>query len=191
MKETLVETITKEIQPYFEGMNGCHDFAHTERVMKMAEHIAKKENANLEIVMLAALLHDIGRKEEMEKNGAICHAEKSAELSREILSRHGLESKKINDIAHCITTHRFRKNNPPTTLEAKVLFDADKLDSIGAVGIGRAFLWSGEIGAKLHNSKHHDIKSTEAYSNEDTPFREFELKLKYIKDRLCTSEGKK
>ena len=86
MKETLVETITKEIQPYFEGMNGCHDFAHTERVIKMAEHIAKKENANLEIVMLAALLHDIGRKEEMEKNGAICHAEKSAELSREILS---------------------------------------------------------------------------------------------------------
>ena len=191
MNQQLLKDISKEIQPFFEGMNGCHDFAHTERVMKMASHLAKKEKADEEIVALATLLHDIGRKEEMEKDGKICHAERSAEMAKEILSRHGVGKEKAARIEHCISSHRFRKDNAPQTIEAKVLFDADKLDAIGAVGLGRAFLFAGEVGAKLHNSNHADIASTEAYSNEDTAFREFSVKLKHVKDKLYTTEGKR
>lgn len=93
-------------------------------------------------------------------------------------------------MVHCIETHRFRGNNKPQTKEAKVLFDADKLDSIGAVGIGRAFQFAGEVGARLHNGG-IDIKQTQSYSKEDTAYREFTVKLRKIKDRMLTEEGKR
>jgi len=78
----------------------------------------------------------------------------------------------------------------PRTIEAQVLFDADKLDAIGAVGIGRAFLFAGEVGARLHNS-HENIEETRPYSKEDTGYREYRLKLSKIKDRILTAEGKR
>lgn len=92
-------------------------------------------------------------------------------------------------MAHCIACHRFRDNNIPQTKEAKILFDADKLDSIGAVGIGRAFLFAGEIGARLHN-KGVDLSKTQPYTKEDTAYREFVVKLKKVKARLLTKSGK-
>jgi uncharacterized protein len=75
-------------------------------------------------------------------------------------------------------------------LEARTLFDADKLDSIGAIGIGRAFLFAGEVGAKLHNPG-ADLHNTQPYTQEDTGYREFKLKLSKIKGRMLTAEGKR
>jgi len=94
------------------------------------------------------------------------------------------------NIVHCIKTHRFRNAHEPETIEAKVLYDADKLDSIGAVGIGRAFLFAGEIGAKLHNLN-ADIANTKAYTKEDTAYREFVVKLSKVKNRMLTPAGRK
>jgi len=74
--------------------------------------------------------------------------------------------------------------------EAKILFDVDKLDAIGAVGIGRAFLFAGEIGAKLHD-KNVDIKKTKEYTKDDSAYREYLVKLRKIKNRMFTKEGKK
>ncbi len=71
-----------------------------------------------------------------------------------------------------------------------MLYDADKLDSIGAIGIGRAFLFSGEVSAKLHNPD-IDIESTLAYSEEDTAYREFIKKLQFIREKMLTASGKK
>lgn len=187
----LFSKIREEIKPYFEGENGCHDLEHTERVLKNAEHIAKKEGANLEIVALSALLHDVGRKEELKLKKKICHAEIGAKIAREILVKYNYPTNKIDRIIHCIETHRFRKNNPPETIEAKCLFDADKLDSIGAVGIGRAFMFAGEAGAKLHNKKGITFTPDQEMGPEDTAFREFSIKLKHIKDKMYTKEGKK
>jgi uncharacterized protein len=79
----------------------------------------------------------------------------------------------------------------PQTLEAKILYDADKLDSIGAVGIGRAFLFAGQTGAKLHNESDVDILACKPYSKEDTAYREFKFKMSKIKDRMLTPEGKR
>jgi len=75
--------------------------------------------------------------------------------------------------------------------EAKVLFDADKLDSIGAVGIGRAFWFAGHIGAKLHNGEHTGVEHTKAYTKDDTAYREFIVKLRKVKDLLFTAEGRR
>ncbi|MDP3284118.1 MAG: phosphohydrolase, partial [Desulfobacterales bacterium] len=94
------------------------------------------------------------------------------------------------NISHCIRAHRFRGKCRPETPEAKVLFDADKLDAIGAVGVARAFLFAGEVGARLHNPD-MKIEETMPYSREDTGFREFKVKLCKIRERILTEEGKK
>jgi uncharacterized protein len=182
--------VKQEARNILNDSRGSHDWEHTLRVYRLAEHIGKVEQANLEIVLLAALLHDIGRHHQDISNGKVCHAKKGAEMAREILTKENLPEEKIEQISHCISSHRFRDNNKPQTLEAKVVFDADKLDAIGAVGVGRAFLFAGEVGAKLHNP-HADIANTEAYTKEDTAYREFMVKLRKVKDRMLTSEGRR
>ena len=183
--------IEKEAKKYFKGAFSCHDWSHVERVRNIAIHIGKKEKANLKILELAAILHDIGRKKEMELKGALCHAEKGAEMAKNILAKYKISDKDAKNIVHCIITHRFRNNHIPKTIEAKVLYDADKLDSIGAVGIGRAFLFAGKVGAKLYNDKNTDIYKTKAYSEEDSAYREFTIKLSKVKNKMLTKEGER
>jgi uncharacterized protein len=185
-----IENIKTEAKSYFKNARGSHDWDHTERVYNLCMRIGRKEKANMEILKLAAILHDIGREEEDKNNGKICHAGKGAVLARKLLEKYNFNKEKIDKICHSIKCHRFRGNNIPKTKEAKILFDADKLDSIGAVGIGRTFLFAGEIGARLHN-KDINIKRTKPYTVEDTGYREFMFTLRKIKDRMITSEGKK
>lgn len=135
----LIKQITKRAKNFFSHSRGSHDWEHTLRVYNLCLHIGKKENANLKILKISAILHDIGREYQDKCNGEICHAEKGAELARKLLSEFEIDNDEINKIVHCIETHRFRGNKIPISKEAQVLFDADKLDSIGAVGIGRAF----------------------------------------------------
>jgi len=186
----LVEQITNQAKEFFSNSKGSHDWEHTMRVYNLCLHIGEKENADIETLKIAAILHDIGREQQDKCNGRICHAEKGAELARALLSKFNIDKEKVDNIIHCIQTHRFRGNNVPTSKEAKILFDADKLDSIGAIGIGRAFLFAGEIGAKLHN-KDVDIDKTQAYSKEDTAYREYMVKLRKVKERILTEEGKR
>lgn len=182
--------IEKEAKKVLSGSKGCHDFEHTLRVLNLSLHIGKKEKADIRILKLAAILHDIGRKCEDESGGKICHAKEGAKMAKKILKKYGVSDKDILKISHCISAHRFRGSVVPESKEAKVLFDADKLDSIGAVGIGRTFLFAGEVGAKLHNSN-VDIFKTKPYTEEDTAYREFVVKLSKIKNRMLTSEGKR
>ena len=75
-------------------------------------------------------------------------------------------------------------------MEAQVVFDADKLDSIGAVGIGRSFHFAGRIGARLHNTMEEALGSA-SYSREDSAYREYLVKLRYIHERMLTAEGRR
>ena len=182
--------VRKEAEAFFREARGSHDWDHTERVLRLCLRIGKKERADLDVLRLAALLHDIGRGEEDRSNGRVCHGRAGAAMAGELLRRRGLETGLVKEVVHCIRTHRFRKRAVPKTLEAKVLFDADKLDSIGAVGIGRAFLFAGEVGARLHDND-IDVRRTKPYTREDTAYREFLVKLGRIKDRMFTREGKR
>jgi uncharacterized protein len=186
----LFSQIKKESTKYFLNARGSHDWEHTNRVLNLCMRIGKTENADLEILKYAAVLHDIGREYQDRSNGKYCHAEKGAMLAKELLEKHGMNPEKIKKIVHCIESHRFRGSKTPQSLEAKVLFDADKLDSIGAVGVGRAFLFAGEVGANLHN-KDVDIEKTEPYTKEDTAYREFMVKLRTVRNRMLTQEGKR
>ena len=175
---------------YCEKEGGSHGPDHSERVYFLALSIGRELSARLDILAAAALLHDIGRRQETESKGSICHAQKSAEMAGSILGKLDFNPADITAIQHCIRCHRFRGSEKPQSLEAQILFDADKLDSIGAVGIGRAFLFAGQIGAKLHDAE-IDHDKTFAYSSEDTAYREFQVKMSRVKDQMLTKPGKK
>ncbi|RJR45380.1 MAG: HD domain-containing protein [Desulfobacteraceae bacterium] len=153
-------------------------------------HIGPAEGADPFVLQIASYLHDVGRPFQDSAKGLVCHAEKGAAIASDFLKDFPLSPEKRSNIIHCIRSHRFRGGSPPESLEAKVLFDADKLDSIGAVGIGRTFLFAGEVGARLHNPD-ITVEETKPYTKEDTGYREYRLKLCKIRDRMLTSEGRR
>lgn len=189
LMQEFILAVEKKVRDIFKVSSAAHDLEHTLRVLSLAESIGGAENANIYVIRAASLLHDIGRKEQDESKGKLCHAEIGAEKARKILVEIGADKSFVEEVCHCVKTHRFRGKNTPESIEAKILFDADKLDSIGAVGIGRAFLFAGEVGAKLHNHT-IDIALTKSYTEEDTAYREFMVKLRYVKDRMLTEKAR-
>jgi len=189
-----IEEVKKIAQSYFINASGCHDWTHIDRVYNLAIKIAPEEKANVDIVKIAAYLHDIGRKEEMESKGSFCHAERGSELAGEILSKLNLDKDIIDNVKHCILSHRSNDKYRPETIEAKVLFDADKLDSIGAVGIARDFLFAGFLGSCLYTGNEKEtMKDPKKYSytKEDTAVLEYYYKLSKVKSEIMTKTGKK
>jgi len=182
-----IKTLARRL---FENARGSHDWDHTLRVCRLCKHIGAAEGADMQVLMIAAYLHDIGRCRQDASEGAVCHADKGARMAWPLINRLALSETQKANIIHCIQAHRFRGSRRPETTEARVLFDADKLDSIGAIGVARAYLFAGEIGAKLHNP---DMAPEDArsYSKNDTGFREFKVKLCKIKDRILTTEGRR
>lgn len=169
----------------------CHDFDHTLRVLRNAERLAAElPEADRRIVRLAALLHDIARPEELKSRGRICHAEAGARRAAELLAGCDLPEEAVRRVAAAVKSHRFRDDRCPASLEAAILYDADKLDSLGAVGVGRAFLFAGREGAKLHNTAAAALAS-EAYSCEDTAYREYLVKLKKLPAAMLTAPGRR
>ena len=105
------EKIRIKAKTFFKDASGCHDWSHVERVVKLAMKIGKIEKADLDVLEVAALLHDIGRKEEMKSKGSFCHAEKGAEIARLILGDLKIDKEIIDRICHCIISHRNRNNH--------------------------------------------------------------------------------
>lgn len=194
---TEIEKIAKK---YFKEASGCHDWSHIERVMKLALRIGKKERAGLKIIQVAVLLHDIGRKYEMAHRGQkdgikICHAVESRREASKILEKFKkITQAEKENILHSIEAHRSRNELIPSTLEAKIVFDADKLDSIGAVGVARDFLFAGSAGSNcLYTGNEKELtKSGKDYSfgKEDSAILEYEIKLKHLKNKMLTKTGK-
>ena len=124
--------------------DSAHDKEHIYRVFHTALHIAQHcENVDRDILIAACLLHDIARSEQL-KNPEVCHAEKGAEKAFGFLTQNGFEASFAEKVASCILTHRFRNDRQPQSIEAKILFDADKIDVTGAMGIARTLTYSGE-----------------------------------------------
>ena len=116
-----------------------HGFLHTERVLNLCLHIGKNLGANLLILEIAALLHDIGRNNKRIKTSNKNHAELSSEIASKFLNSYKFEisQEDFNNIIHAIRSHSFSNNSKPQTLEAQILSDADKLDALGAIGLYR------------------------------------------------------
>lgn len=139
----------------FAGDSSGHDFDHTMRVYRMASRIAEEENADLQIVQLAALLHDVDDKKLSPKT----YEKKDNAVT--FLRDNGLKEDKIRMIVEIISQISFSAGNgAPTTIEGKCVQDADRLDAIGAIGIGRAFAFGGSRGRQMHDPTGEDKSST-------------------------------
>ena len=169
--------------------DSAHDFDHVLRVVAMADRIAQAEGADREIVRAAALLHDIGLDE-----GRAGHETSAANRAKEVLREHGYAETFCDSVAHAIEAHRFRSGPVPQTLEARVLFDADKLDAIGAIGVARAFAFGAHRGQRLWSEVPSDyadpLNGVEADPRQHTAVHEFHVKLSKIKDRMFTATGR-
>lgn len=121
-----------------------HGFSHITRVLDLCLEIGKKLGANLHVLEIAALLHDIGRESENQDIHNRNHAELSAEMSLVFLRSQDFQisQDELDNIIHCIRAHSFSNKTIPKTLEAKILSDVDKLDALGAIGLYRVIGFS-------------------------------------------------
>lgn len=190
-REQIVGGVMALAREYFVNAKPSHDWSHTERVYHNCLRIGAREGANLFVLALASLLHDIGREDEYASNGAVCHAEVSAAKARDILEGYDLPPEDLENILHSIVTHRYRSERMPLTLEAKVLSDADKLDALGAVGVARAYLWLGEFGRPLWVEADNDGDLMVHAPENDSLRREWRIKLRFLKDGMHTESARR
>ena len=170
--------------------DSAHDQEHVYRVLYGALDIAETEaTVDYDILITACLLHDIGRQAQIE-NPRLCHAEVGSEMAREYLLRNGYKKLFSDQVAECILSHRFRKEQPPKSIEAKILFDADKLDVTGAMGIARTLLYAGRLSGPLYNLKPDGTVSDGTHDPSPSFFQEYKFKLEQLYDRFFTRRGK-
>lgn len=182
----------EEARQYYVGSDSAHDFNHVLRVWRLAKRIGRCEGADMELVEAAALLHDVARAEQARTG--VCHAMAGARRARVILK--GQDAKRVERVAIAISEHRFRTGEQPSSLEARVLYDADKLDAIGAIGVARAYAVAGQYQQLLW-------ADAPALANDDpggrlrdpgepgyTPVHEYRYKLSKLGTMLFTRSGR-
>lgn len=152
--------------------DSAHNADHIYRVLNQALMIAKNYDVNEDILVAACLLHDIGRPAQFD-NPNICHAQVGSEMAYSFLKCLGWSEDDCRSVKHCILTHRFRNNMPPESIEAKILFDSDKLDVCGALGIARTLQYEGKMNESL-----------------DAFFSEYDRKLIKLYDLFYTETAK-
>ena len=182
-----------------EVMKDCpaHDLEHVERVYNIALQLSSDESVDLEVVKAAALLHDIAGAQEI-KNTRVDHSVEGAKMAEPILKQIGFPKEKISHVQACISTHRYKSGHEPKTREAEIVYDADKIDTIGAMGVARSYVWIGRNNARMFNKE--DVKS---YARENlgangrildhtkhSPQIEWETKYKHIPERMHSPQAR-
>lgn len=182
----------EKARTWYEHVDAVHDFSHIERVYKMSERLAKAEGADLEIVHAAALLHDAdGTTPGSEARNE--HHLRSAEFAGRILHEEGWSVERIEAVKHCVRAHRFRGDKePPATLEAKCLFDADKLDVLGAIGAARVVVYAALAGTPFYAPPSQQFFKTgkEVEGELHSAYHEHIFKLKKIEKKLFTQTAR-
>ena len=148
--ETVPETTLEEIKVMYEAADSAHDFSHIMRVYKSAQKIGKAEGADMQVLLLAALLHDVGAESKLSGPSAESDALR-LRIAEEFLKKKNLTEDLRNKVLYAIDVHRFSKGIVPATREAKILQDADRLDAMGAIGIARVFITGGAMGRKFYS----------------------------------------
>lgn len=145
-------------------------------------------SVNYDILIAACLLHDIGRGEQY-KNPSVCHAAAGGEMAYRFLTEKGFDKAFAEQVKQCICTHRYRKGNPPQSIEAKILFDADKLDASGALGIARTLMYKGIVGEPLYTVTPDGKVSGGEEDLAPSFFQEYKYKLENIYANFYTERG--
>ena len=191
----MMEPITiEEAQLWYRDADPVHDFDHVQRVYRMAERLAQAEGADLTIVRAAAWLHDARGSAPGDEEGLRAeHHLASAAFAGQVLQEKDWPSEQILAVQHCIRAHRFRsQDDEPHTLEAKVLFDADKLDVLGAIGAARTIAYAALDGEPAYAEPSERFLQTgkKEPGEPHSSYHEFLFKLRNVKNRLFTESGK-
>lgn len=190
-KESTIKKTANYVKQKLSGEGSGHDFWHVYRVWQMAIFLAKKEKADLFVVQLAALLHDIAdwKFNDNNKKGSI--------LSEKLLKELKVDQKIINQVCHIVDEISFKGagvKNKIKSIEGLVVQDADRLDAIGAIGIARAFTYGGYKQREMYNpdKKYKLHKTFVSYKkNKSTSINHFYEKLLLLKDLMNTKTAKK
>lgn len=180
----------KKIEKYMlKIMNtSAHDIEHIYRVLFVALEIAKHEkDVNYDVLITACLLHDIGREQQKQKPD-LCHAEQGGIMAYDFLIKNKYDETFANKVQKAITQHRFRKANKPDSIEAKILFDSDKIDIMGCLGVCRTLLYQGEMNIPLYVREKGNFQidfETQSF------VKEYHFKLKNLSSKMYTKYGKK
>lgn len=169
--------------------DGAHDSQHIYRVLYFALDIANGFDVEKDALIAAALLHDIGRDAQF-KNPECDHAIVGSEMAYKYLSEIGWDEYKAAHVRTCIATHRFRNSNSPESVEAKILFDADKLDTTGTMGIARTLAYQGIVSEPLYYVDENGSVLTSGLENKSSFFQEYNWKLKNVYDKFYTDRAK-
>lgn len=169
--------------------DSAHDKEHIYRVLYTALAIAEtEENVEQDILICACLLHDIGRAEQFADSN-LDHAAVGAEKAYHFLTEHGFEEQFAERVRECIQTHRFRTGNTPKSIEAKILFDADKVDVAGAIGIARTLVYKGQVTEPLYSLMPDGMVSDGGNDREPSFFQEYKYKLEHLYEHFYTKQG--
>ena len=190
MNKIIIDNALKFVRNTFNDDYSGHDYFHTLRVYKMAARIAEQENANLIIVQLAALLHDV----DDIKLSPDTYVNKDRAVN--FLRKQGISEAMIKTICNIIGEVSFRgtDSTTPETIEGKCVQDADRLDAMGAIGIARAFAYGGNHNRIIYDP---EIKPTvtmnadKYQSHISTTVNHFYEKLFQLKDLMNTDTAKK
>lgn len=185
----IIEKALVFVKEYFAREFSGHDYFHTLRVYKMATHIAERENADLETVQLAALLHDV---DDRKLSPETCENKDNA---RRFLIENGVNSETVNEIVKIIGEISFagKDSVAPSTLEGKCAQDADRLDAIGAIGIARAFAYGGNHNREMYDPEvkpNMDMGKEAYYNSKSTTINHFYEKLFLLTDLMNTPTAK-
>lgn len=170
--------------------DSAHDKEHIYRVLYNAMDIAETEKSvDYDVLITACLLHDIGRSEQF-RDPSICHALAGGDMAYKFLTENGFGAELAEKVRGCIRSHRFRKSEPPQSTEAKILFDADKLDVSGAIGIARTLIYRGTVGEPVYGVLPDGSVSDGTNDTEPSFFREYKFKLEKLYDKFYTQRGR-
>lgn len=177
MMDRIIENAKAFAKDIFSADSSGHDYHHTLRVWALARTIGEAEGANMAVVELAALLHDV------DDHKLSPDTAENKDRAAGFLRSQGVAEDRIKEILRIIDRISFSRNTlPPDTLEGKCVQDADRLDALGAIGVARTFAFGGSHGRAIHDPEGQDRGSSIAH---------FYDKLLLLKDRMNTETGRR
>lgn len=190
MNEQIISQAMDYVRRLFQEEYSGHDFYHTYRVFRMAQHLAEEEGVDLLTVQLAALLHDVDDRK-LSPDTWQTHAR-----AKSFLRKQGVEETQIQVIVQAIQEVSFRGSDSvvPSTPEGKCVQDADRLDAIGAIGIARCFAYGGSHHRPIHDPEtlpNLNMDAAAYYKSESTSINHFYEKLLLLSETMTTPTGRR
>jgi len=185
----LPPAVLEQIQRYHEGQDPGHDWAHIQRVVRTAIEISQEEGADATVVLAAAHLHDIVNvpKDHPERHRA---SELAADKAVELLRETTFPQDKLAAVHTAIVEHSFSRGLKPSTLEAAVVQDADRLDALGAIGVLRCAAVNTAMGTPFYDPADPLARGRELDDRRWMVDHYF-LKLLRLPDTMATATGKR